>query len=101
VLEVSDWVDTLRLINTLTGCAAFGLLVYRLVGRWQGTSWLSRIVVALLAAAELVLGLGAARAAQIHATFNELAWAVLGVNVATCVVGIVWHRLLDPSGRRH
>ncbi len=96
-VDLEGWV---RLGNALLGCAAFGLLVFRLVGRWPGMSWLSRSVVTLLAGAVLVLGLGSARAAQLNLPFNDLGWAALVVNVGAVLVGLVWQRWLDPTGHR-
>ena len=94
------FVEWLRLANAMLGVGAFALLTYRLVGRWPLMSWLSRTVTCLLAVAVLVMGLGAARAIQAHIEFNELAYLALIVNFSTVVVGVVWHRLLDPTGTR-
>jgi len=87
------WVEWVRFANALLGLAAFGLLVWRLVGRWPLSDWLDRSVLIMLGSAVLVLSLGAARAAQLGVRFNELAWAALVVNVGTVVVGVLWHRL--------
>lgn len=89
-----------RATNTVLGCAAFGLITYRVVGRWPLMSRLSRCVVCLLALAVLVNGLGAARAAQLHAAFNELAYGAMLINFGVCAVGLVWQRWLDPTGER-
>lgn len=86
-------VEWIRLANGILGVLAFGLLTWRGVGRLHLSDWLDRSVLILLSLSVLVLGLGAARAAQIGAPFNELALAALAVNAGSVIVGLAWHRL--------
>jgi hypothetical protein len=89
--------EIFRLIDCLTGAAAAGFLLWRLLGRWQIMDWIGRIVVTLLAMSVLVFGLGAARAAALDSPFNEFAVAGFLIQIAAVLTCIFWRRLLDPD----
>lgn len=95
-----DWVELFRVTSALFGISSFGILVFRLIGRWPLMSDLSRCVVLLLCMSTFTIGLGSARAHLISAPFNEFAIVGLVVNVGATVVGLIWHRLLDPTRTR-
>lgn len=91
--------ETFRLLEALAGVAAFGVMTFRLVGRWPVLSDVSKWVVALLGIANATIGLTAARAALLDSPFNEIGLVGVIVNFATITVGLLWWRLI-PSGNR-
>lgn len=94
------FVEWFRLVNALLGMAASGLLLYRLIGRWPLSSRLSKCLISLLALSCLTMGLNSARNAELHAPFNEVGVLAMVVNVGSIIVGLIWHRWLDPYGSR-
>lgn len=95
------FVEWFRLASSLLGMVAFGLLLWRLIGRWPLSSRLSKCIISLLSVACLTLGLNSARNAEIHAPFNEIGILAAAVNACAVIVALFWHHL-DPYGRyRH
>lgn len=91
---------SLREFNALLTTVVFAGLLWRLIGRWPLSSWLSRCVLMLFAAIELIVALSTARAAALGAPFNEGQYAITVHSAATLLVIVAWPRLLDPTGRR-
>lgn len=89
--------EIFRLIESMFGVAAFGVMVFRLVGRWPLLSDLSKWVVALLAGANATIGLTAARAAHLNSPFNELGLIGLVVNIGTIIVGLLWWSIVPDE----
>lgn len=89
--------DVLRFINVVLCTAAFAGLLWRLVGRWQVSFRMARIIVMLLAALELIVALGTARAAALDVPLNEAQYAISGHALVVLVVVVLWPRLLPRS----
>src|SRR4051812_24369516 len=84
------FVEWFRLVNSLLGVVAFGLLLWRLIGRWPLSSRLTKCVVSLLAAACLTWGATSAGNAKIHAPFNEVGVMAGCVNGGVIIVAFFW-----------
>lgn len=92
-------VDLVELATTLMCAAAFGGLVWRLIGRWPTSYPLARLIVALFALLELLVALAVARRAAIGGEFNEIELVILLHAVFTVVVVAFWPRLLNLGDR--
>lgn len=89
--------DVIRFINVLLCTAAFGGLLWRLIGRFTVSFTMARIVVGLLAALELIVALGTARAAALGVPLNEAQYAITVHALIVLAVVAYWPRLLPPS----
>ena len=94
---MNDYAETVRLINVILCTAAFGGLMYRLVGRFLVTYPLARCVVGLFAALELIVALGTARRATLGGPLNEAQYFVMGHAVITLIVVVMWVRLIPEN----
>lgn len=89
--------DVIRGINVVLCTAAFAGLLWRLVGRWEVSFRMARIVVTLLAVLELIVALGTARAAALNVPLNEAQYAITAHALVTLTVVGLWPRLLPAS----
>lgn len=89
--------DLIRLINVALCTAAFAGLLWRLVGRWEVSFRMARIIVTLLAVLELIVALGTARAAALDVPLNEAQYAISVHALITLGVVVLWPRLLPRS----
>lgn len=94
-------VELLRFVNVMLCTAAFGGLVWRLLGRWQVSFTMARIVVILLASLELIVALGTARRAALGGPLNEAQYAVMVHALIVLAVVALWPRLLPQSWTPH
>lgn len=94
-------VELYRFINVVLTSAAFGGLVWRLVGRWTLSYMLAKIVVALLAVAELLFAVAVARQAALGNEINEASFGITLHALAILWVVIWWPWLLQRDPPRH
>lgn len=91
--------DVIRFINVMLCAAAFGGLVWRLLGRWECSSWLVRGAVSLLAALELIVAMATAIAGQQHLPLNPTQYAI--TVHALLVIGLAaWWPLPDQPPKK-
>ena len=92
--------DDYRGLNVLLSAVAVGMLAWRFLGRMPLMSALSRWIVGLLGALLTLVALGTAYAARHDAPFNPVQYLLTVHYLLTIMVCAVWHRWLDPTGRR-
>lgn len=90
-----------RLAGALTGSAAAGLLMYRLISTYDETESVARAAIVLLVA---TLVLAAAGQYQLHASDHPTAYTIvtyplIGHRVACILLGVYWPYILG-AGRR-
>ena len=89
-MNLSDYADTIRMVNMLLCIAAAGGLVWRFIGRWM-ISWpLARWVVGLFAALEFIVAMGTAYRAAAGGPFNPVQYVITVHALTTLCIVVIW-----------